>query len=342
VAPRAVIAFAPGRVNLLGDHTDYTGGRCFPIAIDRGVELRGDRVGAVVRLTSDAEPGEAVAPLDAADGNAIADVQPPWARYVAAVVRRVHPRVGMVGTIRSTLPIGVGLSSSAALEVAVALAVGADPSDPIGLARLCQAAEHDARGVPTGILDQLTSICGVEGHGLLLDCHDLTVQPVPLPPDAEWVVIAPPRGRALEQSGYAQRVRELAVAEQQIGPLRLADLDAVDVISDEQIRRRARHVVTENDRVVAFAAAAAAGDLVAAGRLMVESHTSLSQDFESSTAPIDMLCARLGRAPGVFGARITGGGWGGSVVVLARPGALRDEPGGMVVRASAGASLRTG
>jgi galactokinase len=340
VASGSVIAFAPGRVNLLGDHTDYTGGRCFPIAIDLGIEIRGDRVGRIVRLTSDAEPSEAAVPLDVLDRADPADVEPPWARYVAAVVRRVRPSIGLVGTIRSTLPMGVGLSSSAALEVAVALAAGADPSDPVALARLCQAAEHDARGVPTGILDQLTSICGVDGNGLLLDCHDLTVRPVPLPPDAEWVVVAPPEGRALERSGYAERVRELAVAEVQIGPLRLADLDAVETIGDARIRRRARHVVTENARVLAFAASLEAGDLVAAGRLMGESHASLSHDYESSTAPIDALCARLARTPGVLGARITGGGWGGSVVALARPGALRGEPGAMAVRASAGAWVR--
>ena len=224
--------------------------------------------------------------------------------------------------------------------MAVALAIGADDSDPVALARLCQAAEHAARGVPTGILDQISSICGVAGHALLLDCHTVTVTPVPLPPPdvAEWVVLVPTGARDLATSGYGERVAELARAEAEIGPLRLAALDDIEQIADPVVRRRARHVVTENDRVRAFADAIGAGDLGAAGALMNESHASLRDDFESSTPAIDRLCADLAATDGVFGVRITGGGWGGSVIALTRPGVLAGRDGAWVVRPSDGAS----
>jgi galactokinase len=334
----AVVAYAPGRVNLIGDHTDHTGGWCFPMAVDRGVRVAGRRTGTRVRLTSDAVHGALDLAIDFVD---LPRVEPEWGGYVAAVIAQLGPRVGLEGRITSTLPEGVGLSSSAALEVAVALALGADPTDPLALARLCQAAEHAARGVPTGLLDQLASIGGVQGCALLLDCTELTSRPIPLPPPEEisWVVIPPAAPRRLAGSGYAARVAELAVAESLVGPLRLATSADVETLEDPTIRARARHVVTENARVHAFAELIAAGDLVAAGRLMNDSHASLSGDFESSTPEIDDLCASLAARRGVLGARITGGGWGGAVVALARPGVLDEYPGALEVVPSEGARL---
>ena len=198
----AVIAKAPGRVNLIGDHTDYTGGLCFPMAIDHAIEIAGrptDR--AEIRLSTSGEH-DAVVPLEGVDPEA---AEPEWARYVAGVVAEVRPISGFIGTVTTTLPAGAGLSSSAALEVACALALGADRSNPVELARLCQRAEHAARGVPTGLLDQLAVIGGVAGHGLLLDCTDLTLSPVTLPPasEAEWIVIHSST-RSLADSGYSQ------------------------------------------------------------------------------------------------------------------------------------------
>lgn len=337
---QAITAFAPGRVNVIGDHTDYTGGWCLPIAIDLGVTVAGTPTDAGrVRLHSDAEATPADVALDVSDP---AGVEPAWARYVAAVVAELRPLRGFEGSVRSTLPAGVGLSSSAALEVAVALALGADDGDPVALARMCQAAEHAARGVPTGILDQISSICGVAGHALLLDCHTVTVTPVPLPADdeIEWVVVVPPAGRDLGTSGYADRVAELARAEREIGPLRAAGVEDLAAISDPVARARATHVVTENARVHDFVAAIRAGDVVAAGQLMDASHASLSRTFESSTPAIDELCARLVATPGVLGARITGGGWGGSVIAMARPGSLAGWPGALTVRPGDGARRR--
>ncbi len=330
------VARAPGRVNLIGDHTDYTGGLVLPMAIDRWTEVRvmPNPARDVVRLVSDVEPEHAVVPVDVREPHA---VQPAWARYVAGIVAQVRPATGFVGKVTSTVPSGAGLSSSAALEVALALALGAPDTDPVELARLCQRAEHAAVGVPSGIMDQLTSIAGRDGHALLIDCHTLTVEAVPVPPEAEVVVVHSGQPRTLAGSAYAERVAQCAAAEAEVGPLRLASPDDVDRIADPVIRARARHVVGENARVRAFAAALAAADLTTAGRLMDASHESLREDFAVSTGALDRLVTRLRATPGVFGARLTGAGFGGCVVALCRPGALAGE--GWVVRPVSGASV---
>ena len=345
----AVVARAPGRVNLIGEHTDTTFGLCLPIAIDHAVEIAytPDASRSDIVLTSDTEAEPATIALGVSDASA---VQPAWARYIAGVVQQVRPAFGGSGHVTSTLPAGVGLSSSAALEVACALAFGADAGDPVGLARLCQAAEHAARGVPTGLLDQLASITGVAGHAVLLDCRDLTFEPVPLPSDDELeIVVVPGAPRSLEHSGYADRLADLHRAEAEIGPLRDASVGDVASISDPVVRRRAHHVVTENERVRELAECLAAGDVVGAGRIVRASHRSLRDDYECSLPAIDDLCAGLDQTPGVLGARILGAGWGGAVLALTRPGALTgpsaSRPAGIEtiwpVRASPGASVTT-
>lgn len=330
-----VTARAPGRVNLIGDHTDYTGGLVLPMAIDRETVVEGVRGGTEVRLRSDAAPGAARIPLDVAEPAA---TEPPWARYVAGVVAEIGPAEGLTGSIRSTLPVGVGLSSSAALEVAVALALGF-AGERIELAQLCQRAEQRASGVPCGIMDQLTIVSGRPGHALLIDCDTLDVEPVPVPVDAEIVVVDSGERRTLAGSAYATRRRQCEEAAGRIGPLRRADEHDVARLGDPVLRRRARHVVTENARVAAFAVALAQGDLVAAGALMGDSHRSLRDDFEVSTPALDALVEALVATPGVFGARLTGAGFGGAAVALCAPGALSE---GLVVRPSTGASVRIG
>jgi galactokinase len=328
-----VVARAPGRVNLIGDHTDYTGGLVLPMAIDRETVVTGERGGDRVVLRSTYADGPADVALDVKDPRS---VTPAWARYVAGVVHQLgRPATGLRGEVTSTVPVGSGLSSSAALELAVALALGFRGS-PLELAQLCQRAEHLATGVPCGIMDQLSSAAGLAGHAMLIDCHDLTVRPVPLPDDVEVVVVHSGQPRALADSAYAERVAQCAAAEAVVGPLRLASLDDVATIADALVRRRAAHVVAENDRVRRFAAAVADGDLVAAGRLMVQSHESLRDLYDVSTDVLDALVARLCSTKGVFGARLTGAGFGGCVVALTEPSAL-DE--GWVVHAVAGASV---
>lgn len=331
-----VVATAPGRVNLIGDHTDTTGGWCVPMAIDLVTTVEGRRGGDTVALRSDAEPEAAVVPLDVEDP---ATVDPAWARYVAGVVAELRPPAGLSGTVTSTVPPGAGLSSSAALEVAVALALGFE-GEPLDLAVRCQRAEQRASGVPCGVLDQLTAVAGVEGHVLLLDCTTLAVEPVALPEGVEVIAVHSGEPRRLAGSAYAERRRQAEAAERAVGPLRNATLEALDAIDDPLLRRRARHVVTENTRARAFAEALRAGDVEAAGALMVASHASLRDDFEVSTPALDALVGALLARPGVLGARLTGGGFGGCVVALARPGAVDVGPDGWRLRPSAGASVR--
>ncbi|HYI62940.1 MAG TPA: galactokinase [Acidimicrobiales bacterium] len=314
-----VRAVAPGRVNLIGDHTDHTGGLVLPMAVELATTVEGVRGGDRVVLRSDHDPDPAVVPLDVGDPAAVA---PGWARYVAGVVAELRPPVGFEGTVSTTLPIGGGLSSSAALEVAVALALGADGADPRALARLAQRAEQRASGVPCGIMDQLASVAGRAGHALLIDCHSLDVVPVPLPARAEVVVVDSGQARALAGSAYAERAAQCRAAEAAIGPLRRAAPGAEAAIADPVVRARARHVLTENTRVRATAEALAAGDLALVGAAMAESHASLRDDFGVSTPVLDALVSRLAATPGVHGARLTGAGFGGCVVALADPGAL--------------------
>jgi galactokinase len=329
-----VRAFAPGRVNLIGDHTDYTGGWALPMAIEWGTTVEVERVGTRVELTSAEEPAPAVVDLDVADPRA---VEPAWARYVAGVVAVVRPEVGAVGTVSTTLPVGAGLSSSAALEVAVALALGFEGT-PHDLALACQEAEHRASGVPSGVMDQLASAEGQAGHALLMDFAALEVTPVPMPAGLDVVVVHSGQARALAGSAYAQRRAECEAAQEIIGPLRDASEYHLARLEDPLLLRRARHVVTENRRVLRFVDCLWMGDLAGAGKLMADSHASLANDFEVSTPALDALVAELSAVPGVYGARLTGAGFGGCVVALAdaaspvRGWRLHPSPGATTVR----------
>ncbi len=310
-----VQAHAPGRVNLIGDHTDYTGGLVLPMAIEWGTTVEVDHGGRRVELRSSVEPQPAVVDLAVAEPAA---VWPPWARYVAGVVAVLRPTTGATGTVQTSLPVGVGLSSSAALEVAVALALGFEGS-ALELALACQRAEHVASGVPSGVMDQLVSAAGVAGHALLIDCTSLEVTPVVVPAEVEVVVVDSGASRTLAGSAYAERRADCEAAARLIGPLREASLADVATLDDELVRRRARHVVGENERVARFVHCLGSGDLATAGALMGASHASLRDDMEVSTPVLDRLVTELAGTPGVYGARLTGGGFGGAVVALAEP-----------------------
>jgi galactokinase len=329
-------AWAPGRVNLMGDHTDHTGGLVLPMAIDLGTSVTGQRGGEVVDLRSPVEAGAAVVPLDVADPSSIT---PGWARYVAGVVAELGAAVGFVGTVGTTLPVGAGLSSSAALEVAVALALGFEGS-ALDLARLCQRAEQRASGVPCGIMDQLASAAGVAGHALRIDCTSFDVRPVPIPDDIEVAAVDSGQRRSLVTSAYADRAAACRAAEAVIGPLRFATVDDLAGLGDDVLRRRTRHVITENARVDQLADALASCDRVSLADALSRSHASLRDDFEISTSVMDELVDRLVQTPGVIGARLTGGGFGGCVVALTeRDAALPDDMVAWHLTASAGAGI---
>lgn len=344
----AVVATAPGRVNLIGEHTDYTGGLALPMAVDLATTVEGVRHGDRIRLTSDAAETSVDLAL-AADGrpppSTTADLNrqgTQWGAYVAAVAAGLAGRAqggGLRGSVRTTLPVGAGLSSSAALEVALALALGF-AGERGELVTLARDAEERAVGVPCGLLDQMASVCGTEGHALLIDFADLAVTPVPIPEGLEIVVVHSGEERTLAGSAYAERRAQCEAAADALGPLRQASPAEVERLGDLLLRRRARHVVAENGRVLAMIEALGAGDLHTAGALLVEGHRSLREDFEVSTPTLDALVGRLLATPGVLGARLTGGGFGGCVVAFAEPGALAAGPGVWPVRAGGGASVR--
>jgi galactokinase len=227
-AAGTVVAVAPGRVNLIGEHTDYMGGLVLPMAVHLATTVRGTRRGAAVEMRSAQLDGTVRIPLPVVDAAA---VEPGWGRYVAGVAAELDPTTGFTGTVDSTLPLGSGLSSSAALEVAVALALGATGT-PLQVAQACQRAEHAATGVPCGIMDQLCSVAGVEGHALLIDCTTLDVTPVPVPDDARIWVVDSGEPRRLADSGYADRRAECEAATRLVGPLPVADPSAIEAIED--------------------------------------------------------------------------------------------------------------
>jgi galactokinase len=338
---------APGRVNLMGDHTDYNDGFVLPMAIHLECTVSAHPTDdGRIRLVSDERPGQLDLP---ADGSAEPrDVDPPWGRYVGGVVRALARRgrspVGIEGEIRSTVPVGSGLSSSAAIEVACALAlcdVAALSLPPDELARACQEAEQAATGVPSGIMDQLASVGGRDGNALLIDCRTLHVRPVRIAADLGVVVVHSGQDRTLEGSEYAERRAECERIAAELGLPALRDATE-EQVADEPI---ARHVVRENARVHAVAAALERGDGAEVGRLFDESHASLRDDYRVSTPQLDELVARL-RAAGALGARLTGAGFGGAAVALvhaAEAERIVDElrpayPQAWVVEAVAGAS----
>jgi galactokinase len=319
---------APGRVNLIGDHTDYNSGLALPMAIHLGTEARftpGPPADLVVH--SDIDHRTVVLSRAVRDGDV--DALPPtggWDRLAAAVTALVRPRCGGSVDVSSRLPVGVGLSSSASFSVALALALGWE-GDVLSTARLCQQAEHLA-GSPVGLMDPLVILAARPGHALLIDFADLALSPVPVPAGADVVVVDSGERRRVAASAYAERREECAAAAAQLGvPLGKARKPDVERLSDPVLRRRAHHVVSECERVADAVSALRSGDLAGAGHLMDESHYSLATDFDVSTPGLDQLAEHLRRQPGIFGARLTGAGFGGCVVALCEAGAY--DPGSL-------------
>jgi galactokinase len=333
-----MIVVAPGRVNLIGDHTDYVGGLAMPCAIDLAVTADVIRGGDSVDLTSDATAEAAqfaLADAGAASGSTT------WVRLVQTVAASLAPSQGVVGRLTTTLPIGSGLSSSAACSIALCLAFGFDGSQH-DLVLLAQAIEQQASGVPCGVLDQLAIVYGRAGHATVVDAGAVTATPVPVPEAVAIVVVPSGHSRALADTPYAERRAEAEAAMEALGGLANATLDGAAALDDKVLRRRARHILRENARVTEMAEAFAASDARAAGALMRESHASLKQDAQVSTHDLDSLVDALSSRHGVYGARLTGAGWGGSAVALVDRDvapSLAETFGGRVVVASDGAHV---
>jgi galactokinase len=324
----SVVAEAPGRVNLIGEHTDYNEGHVLPLAIDRTVAVAALVGEEGVRAVSlDYGEEDAFAPAELRPGGSRG-----WRAYVRGVVwalaeAGVRP-AGVDRAFGGDVPQGAGLSSSAALEVALAAAIAAVAGTTIeggALAALARRAENEFVGVQCGPMDQLAAVFGREGHALLIDCRSLVVEPVPLE-GVEIVVVESGVQRTLADSPYNRRRQEGAEAAAALGARSLRDVSATALEArrrelPEALYRRARHVLSEEVRVAAAADALRRGQQEIVGRLLYGSHASMRDDFEASCPEIDRLVEAARATEGVLGARITGGGFGGCTVNLLRPGA---------------------
>ena len=330
-APDLRVFRGPGRVNLIGEHTDYNLGFVLPMALDMACCMAA-APGSDGLLRVRSEDLDQSREWDVADLGALQPAHD-WGDYVAGVAQQLV-RAGFVVAptnllIHSTVPVGSGLSSSAALETSTALALLAGrPLEKLELVKLCRRAENEFVGMPCGIMDQYISVFGRERAAVKIDCRSLEHEIVHLPEGVEILAVNTMVKHELGQSAYRNRVRECAEAVAAIGSVE--SLRDVDVAMFEAAagriqppaRQRARHVVTEDARVEAFMAASNAGDLKTMGQLFVASHRSLQHDYEVSCEELDFLVDTALGVPGVFGARMTGGGFGGCTVNLVAPEAV--------------------
>lgn len=336
-APQWIVA-APGRVNLIGEHTDYNDGFVLPMAIERHtviaagrpVDAKSPRI-----LWRCARMGEETTiPLD----QPIQKGEPSWSNYIRGVIsgfqKQANLNDGFDAVMLSTVPLGGGLSSSAALEVATATlleVVTGKTLDPVEKALLCQKAEHDFAGVPCGIMDQFISVMGKESHLLLLDCQSRTTELVPLSdPKLSVLIINTNVKHELTGGGYAQRRAQCETAAKILGvpSLRHATMKMLEAAKDRMepiVFKRARHVIGEIKRTVDAANAIRASKWSKVGKLMYASHASLRDDYDVSCVELDCLvdiASSIGEKGGVIGARMTGGGFGGCAVALVQASAL--------------------
>jgi galactokinase len=327
----AHIVWTPGRVNLIGEHTDYNDGFVFPAAIDRGVYLaiapRGDRQVHVHALNFDAQK---IFSLDAITRDD-ADL---WSNYLQGVAVMLQERGyalrGMDAVLWGNLPVGASLSSSAAVEVAMAFAFKTLSELDLPLEQipaLCQRAENVFVGVNCGIMDQFAVTLGKRDHALFLDCRSLDYQLAPLPENIRIVVCDTRKPRTLAASAYNQRRAECEQGARFFGVKALRDV-SVDLFRAREnelpavIRQRVRHVVTENQRVLDMLNALERGDMVSVGALMAASHASLRDDYEVSVRELDVMVELAQAHADCIGARMTGAGFGGAAIALVRDNAV--------------------
>lgn len=322
----SVLVRAPGRVNLIGEHTDYNDGYALPMAIDRATWIalrpRDDQQVQLYALDFDSLVAFDLSNIERASTSPAEYIKGvAWAMREAGFALR-----GFEGVVGGDVPIGAGLSSSAALEMAVARAfaeVSGIQWDAESMAKLGQKAENKWVGVNSGLLDQLSSACGVVNHALVIDFRSLDVKPVPLPPGTVVAILNTNTSRELSSSGYNERRSqcEQAAAILGVASLRDAHADALEhpqLLSQDILYRRVKHILTENARVLAVADALQDGDAEAMGALMDESHVSMRDDYEISSRELDVMVEAAKEHPACFGSRMTGGGFGGCAIALIR------------------------
>ena len=329
--PRWVIR-APGRVNLIGEHTDYNDGFVLPLAIDRAVWIalrpRNDRRVAVYSVDYNETREFSLDDLK--------NEKAGWIEYLKGTAWSLQDAglalTGWEGVLQGDVPLGAGLSSSAALEMATARALAAAGNldwNPAKMAKLGQRAENKWVGVNCGIMDQLISAAGRAQHALLIDCRSLDTQPVPFPPGVAVAVLDTSTRRGLVDSAYNERRSQCEAAARFFGVSALRDVTMEQFQQmtgglDDVTRRRALHVIGENDRTVQAAAAMRRGDAVETGRLMNESHRSLRDDFEVSSDALNVMVECASTHEACYGARMTGAGFGGCAMALIRADAAED------------------
>lgn len=330
---------APGRVNLIGEHTDYNEGFVMPFAIDRRTIVAGSRrddslINVIARDLDESATIDLRADAVRRRGS--------WIDYVEGTARSLadhfHPIHGADLMITSTVPIGAGLSSSAAIEISVGLALLSLSHltiDRKELAFAGQKAEHEFVGTRSGIMDQFTAVFGRRGNAMLLDCRSLGIEYIPISSeDAELVVIDTKVKHNLATSEYNTRREECETGVEKLRA-KLPRIDSLRDVTEKDLQeygntlpdtvlRRCRHVISENDRTLAAAKAFRARDLAEAGKLMNESHRSLRDDYEVSCAELDFLVETAYRVDGVYGSRMTGGGFGGSTVTLVKKSSVEE------------------
>ncbi len=315
----AASAFAPGRVELLGNHTDYNEGVVLGAAIERGLTINGAACDdGIISLAS-----ESMGQVEIAVAALRPLAEKRWANYVLGVAAGMpFPVGGFSAEIRGDLPAGCGLSSSAALELATALfllKLHQRNLPPLEIAKICQRAEHLFAGVQSGLLDQVTSLFGKANHAVFFDCRTEEVRTIPFPEGLALIVAESGRGRELTSGEYNARRRETRAAADALGVRALRNVTPADLARAELpdlLRRRAAHIVGENERVWRAVDLLAEGDGAGFGALLNESHESSRRNFENSTPELDLLVSLAQKLPGVLGARLTGAGFGGATITL--------------------------
>lgn len=328
---KSASARAPGRVELLGNHTDYNEGRVLSAAISFSIGVRGEtRTDGEIRLSSDFSPGQVR--VGKLDGLMRLEGESAWANYPLGVALELRAAGWDLGGFEAEfggdLPAGAGLSSSAALEVSTARLLGklfGIEMAPLDLAKLCRRAENEFVGVPCGLLDQVSSVFGKRGQAVTLDCRTEVVGNVPLPPDVELLVFHTGAPHHLVGGEYAERREQCFEAARRLGVRALRDvspgrLETARGELGDVLWRRAAHIVGEDTRVVAGMACLERGDAAGFGALMFQSHESSRVNFENSTPELDALVSLAREIPGVLGSRLTGGGFGGATISLVEAG----------------------